>query len=93
MCLLFSTAMHNQTLKRSKTQLIVKSNSHQVHNVGSSRNVLSIHQAHPHSELLGTEAMRAHQVEAVAKQHDHFLSKFLCYSNIRLNDIKFLQQK
>jgi hypothetical protein len=68
--------MRNQT--RSKTRLTAKSNSRQVRNVGSSRNVLGIRQARPHSELLGTEAIRARQVEAVAKQHDRFLGKLSC---------------
>ncbi len=70
--------MRNQTLKRSKTRLTAKSNSRQVRNIGSSRDVLGIRQARPHSELLGTEAIRARQVEAVAKQHDRFLSKLNC---------------
>ena len=71
--------MCNQTLKKSsKTRLIAKSNSRQVRNIGSSRDVLGIRQAHPHSELLGTEAIRARQVEAVAKQHDRFLGKLNC---------------
>ena len=86
--------MRNQTLKRSKSRLTAKSNSRQVRNVGS-RNVLGIRQARPHSELLGTEAIRARQVEAVAKQHDRFLGKLNCvlrYSNIKLNDIKFLNR-
>jgi hypothetical protein len=64
--------MRNQT---RKTRLTAKSNSRQVRNVGSSRNALGIRQARPHSELLGTEAIRARQVEAVAKQHDRFLGK------------------
>jgi hypothetical protein len=67
--------MRNQT---HKTRLTAKSNSRQVRNVGSSRNALGIRQARPHSELLGTEAIRARQVEAVAKQHDRFLGKLNC---------------
>ena len=69
--------MRNQT--RSKTRLTAKSNSRQVRNVGSSRNVLGIRQARPHSELLGTEAIRERQVEAVARQHDCFLGKFVLF--------------
>jgi hypothetical protein len=77
-CFQLLAAMRNQTLKRSKTRLTAKSNSRLVCNVGSSRNVLGIHQACPHSGLLGTEAICACQVEAVAKQHDHFLGKLNC---------------
>jgi hypothetical protein len=80
--------MRNQTLKRNKTRLTAKSNSRQVRNVGSSRNVLGIRQACPHSELLGTEAIRARQVEAVAKQHDRFLGKLNCVFGLFKNQIE-----
>ena len=69
-CPLLSQSLMGNT---SKARLTVKSNSKRVRNIGSSRNVLGVRQARPLSELLGSEAIRARQIAAVAKQHDHFL--------------------
>ena len=77
--------------KTSRTRLTAKSNSQHVRNVGSSRNALGIHQARPQSELLGTEAIRARQVEAVAKQHDRFLGKLNCIFVLFKYKIKWQQ--
>lgn len=60
---------------RNKTRLTAKSNSRQIRNVGSTRNVLGVRQARPHTELLSTEAIRTRQVEAVLRQNDRFLGK------------------
>jgi hypothetical protein len=84
---LHSAAMRNKT----RTRLTAKSNSQRVRNVGSSRNALGIRQAHPQSERLGTEAICARQVEAVAKQHDRFLGKFNCIFVLFKYKIKWQQ--
>jgi hypothetical protein len=61
---------------RNKTaRTTVKSNSKQIRNIGSARNVFGVRLSHPQTELLGTEAIRARQIEAVVRQNDRFLGK------------------
>jgi len=60
-------------MRNKTTRLTAKSNSKQIRNVGSNRNVLGMRLPRPQTELLRTEAIRARQIEAVVRQHDRFL--------------------
>ena len=54
--------MHNKTAR-----MTVKSNSKQIRNIGSARNVFGVCLSHPQTKLLGTEAIQAHEIEAVVQ--------------------------
>jgi len=60
-------------MRNRATRLIAKSNSKQIRNIRTTRNVLGVRLPRPQTELLKTEAIHARQIEAVVRQHDRFL--------------------